>query len=197
MLTFLYAFITLGLIAVVAFNEYYQRSMKVCPMPTPASTRRAMIEGIHHPSPKVIAELGSGWGGIAIAAAARYPDAHVTGYEGSLMPYLFSRLRKMLHPEMKNLRFVKKNFFEDNLSDVDVVLCYLSNPHMAQLETKLDRELKNGAEIISSTFYMPHWLPREQEIVGGIYDTDVFVYEKTAAPLPETLAPAALRQLNR
>jgi len=194
MLTFLYAFITLGLIAIVAFNEYYQRSMKVCPMPTPASTRMAMLKGIHQPAPKVIAELGSGWGGVAMAAAARYPEAKITGYEGSLMPYLFSRLRKMLHPEMKNLHFVKKNFFESDMGDVDVVLCYLSNPHMAQLEPKLHKELKNGAEIVSSTFYMPHWLPREQSIVGGIYDTDVFVYEKTAVPLPDKLAPAALKQ---
>lgn len=191
MLTFFYAVITLGLIAVVAFNEYYQRSMKVSPMPTPASTRRAMLHGIHQPAPKVIAELGSGWGGVAMAAAARYPDAQVIGFEGSLMPLLFSKIRKILHPEIKNLRFVKKNFFENDMRDVDVVLCYLSNPHMAQLEPKLHRELKGGAEVISSTFYMPHWLPREQQIVGGMYDTPVYVYEKTDAALPEDLAPPA------
>jgi hypothetical protein len=191
MLTFFYAFITLGLIAVVAFNEYYQRSMKVCPMPTAASTRKVMIEGIHQPSPKVIAELGSGWGGVAIAAATRYPDAQVIGFEGSLMPLLFSKLRKALHPRLKNLRFVKKNFFENDMRDVDVVLCYLSNPHMAQLEPKLHKELKNGAEIVSSTFYMPHWLPREKSIVGGIYDTPVYIYEKTGDTLPDDMAPAA------
>lgn len=191
MLTFFYAFITLGLIAVVAFNEYYQRSMKVSPMPTPASTRKVMIDGIHHPAPKVIAELGSGWGGVAMAAAVRYPDAQVIGFEGSLMPLLFSKCRKMLHPRLKNLHFVKKNFFENDMRDVDVVLCYLSNPHMAQLEPKLHKELKCGAEIVSSTFYMPHWLPREQAIVGGVYDTPVYVYQKTDIPLPESLAPAA------
>lgn len=191
MLTFLYGLITIGLLAVVGFNEYYQRSMKVSPMPTPASTRKSMIGNIRHPAPKVIAELGSGWGGIAIAVARMYPDAQVIGFEGSLMPLLFSKLRQRLHPKLKNLRFVKKNFFDHDMRDVDVVLCYLSNPHMAQLEPKLHSEMQNGAEIISSTFYMPHWLPCRQEIVGGIYDTNVFVYEKTDAPLPQELSPMA------
>ena len=64
---------------------------------------------------------------------------------------------------------------------------------MAQLEPKLDRELKCGAEIISWTFYMPHWRVREKTTVGGMYDTDIFIYEKTTTPLPADLAPAALK----
>jgi hypothetical protein len=193
MLTFLYALVTFSLLAVVAFNEYYQRKMKVSPMPTPQSTRKAMLGCIHQTSPKVIAELGSGWGGIALAAAKKFPEAKVIGFEGSLIPLLFSKLRLLLHPEIKNVQFEKKNFFEKDLHDVDVVLCYLSNPHMAQLEPKLDRELKCGAEIISSTFYMPHWRVREKTTVGGMYDTDIFIYEKTTTPLPADLAPAALK----
>ncbi len=193
MLTFLYAVVTSALLAVVAFNEFYQHKMKVSPMPTPQSTRKAMLGSIHQTSPKVIAELGSGWGGIALAAAQRFPQAKVIGFEGSLIPLLFSKLRLLANPQIKNVTFEKKNFFEKDLHDVDVVLCYLSNPHMAQLEPKLDRELKCGAEIISSTFYMPHWRVREKTTVGGMYDTDIFIYEKTTAPLPADLAPAALK----
>lgn len=197
MMSFLFSLLILGLLIVVAFNEYYQRSMKVSPMPTPASTRQAMLEAITHPAPKVIAELGSGWGGIAIEAARKYPQAQVTGFEGSLMPLLFSKIRAAFHPRLRNLRFVKKNFFHENMQDVDVVLCYLSNPHMAQLEPKLHGELKEGAEVISSTFFMPHWRVREQKMVGGLYDTDVYIYEKTAAPLPDDLSPAALKMQER
>jgi len=193
MLTFLYTVVTCALLAVVAFNEFYQHKMKVSPMPTPQSTRKAMLGSIHQTSPKVIAELGSGWGGIALAAAQRFPQAKVVGFEGSLIPLLFSKLRLLVNPQIKNVTFEKKNFFEKDMQDVDVVLCYLSNPHMAQLEPKLDRELKCGAEIISSTFYMPHWRVREKTTVGGMYDTDIFIYEKTAMPLPADLAPAALK----
>jgi len=193
MLTFLYAVVTCALLAVVAFNEFYQHKMKVSPMPTPQSTRKAMLGSIHQTSPKVIAELGSGWGGIALAAAQRFPQAKVVGFEGSLIPLLFSKLRLLVNPQIKNVTFEKKNFFEKDMQDVDVVLCYLSNPHMAQLEPKLDRELKCGAEIISSTFYMPHWRVREKTTVGGMYDTDIFIYEKTTTPLPADLAPAALK----
>ncbi|HRJ67622.1 MAG TPA: methyltransferase [Alphaproteobacteria bacterium] len=191
MLTFIYAVLTCVMLAVVAFNEYYQRKMKVSPMPTPQSTRKAMLNCIHQKSPKVIAELGSGWGGIALAAAARYPQAKIIGFEGSLIPLLFSKMRLLLHPEIKNVTFENKNFFESDMQDIDVVLCYLSNPHMSQLEPKLDHELKCGAEIVSSTFYMPHWRAREKTTVGGLYDTDIYIYEKTEAPLPQSLAPPA------
>ncbi len=197
MLPFLLSLLILALMVVVAFNEYYQRSMKVSPMPTPASTRAAMLAAISHPAPKVITELGSGWGGIAIAAAKKYPSTEVIGFEGSLMPLLFSKLRAACQPGLKNVKFIKKNFFEHDMRDVDVVLCYLSNPHMAQLEPKLHAELPVGAEVISSTFFMPHWRVRDQKIVGGLYDTDVYVYEKTAAPLPADLSPAAIKMQAR
>jgi len=194
MIEIIFSIVILALLIVVGCNEFYQRHMKVSPMPTPASTRKAMLAAIGSKKPAVIAELGSGWGGIAIAAARRYPDARVTGFEGSPAPYLFSRLRAALNPKLRNLRFVNQNFFSYDMQDVDVVLCYLSNPHMAELEPKLHRELKSGALVVSSTFHMPHWLPRETINVTGLYNTPVYIYEKTAAPLPDKLAPAALKQ---
>lgn len=197
MFSFFFSLLILALLIVVAFNEFYQRSMKVSPMPTPASTRAAMLAAIQHPAPKVIAELGSGWGGIALAAAKKYPQAQVIGFEGSPMPLLFSKLRAVCNPRVKNVTFIKKNFFEHDMHGVDVVLCYLSNPHMAQLEPKLHDELPLGAQVISSTFFMPHWRVRDQKMVGGLYDTDVYVYEKTAEPLPADLSPAAIKMQGR
>lgn len=193
MIDIIFSILVITLLIVVGFNEFYQRQMKVSPMPTPRSTRKAMLAAIADKNPAVIAELGSGWGGIAIAAARRYPQAEVIGFEGSPMPYLFSRLRAALQPKLCNLRFVKQNFFSYDMQNVDVILCYLSNPHMAQLEPKLHRELKTGALVISSTFHMPHWPPRETLTVGGIYDTPVYIYEKTDAALPEdAVVPAPI-----
>lgn len=194
MWAFVFSLVILALLLIVATNEFYQLRMKVSPMPTPRATRKAMLESIAHPAPKVIAELGSGWGGIAIEAAQKYPDAKVIGFEGSLMPFVFSKIRAACHPKLANLTFVKKNFFDHDMQDVDVILCYLSNPHMAQLEPKLHRELKPGAEVISSTFYMPHWVAKEQKTIGGLYDTPVYIYEKTDNALPQNLAPPALAQ---
>lgn len=175
--------IGLALIIAVALNEIYQQKMKVSPMPTAASTRHAMLAAIAHKKPMMIVELGSGWGGIAIDAAQKYPDAKIIGFECSPVPLLAARIRKMMRPRLKNLSFVNKNFFTHDMNDADVVLCYLSNPHMAQLEPKLDQELKPGAEVISSTFAMPSWQLRNVSTIGGMYDTKIFSYEKTALAL--------------
>lgn len=183
MVEIILSLIGLGLVVIAALNEIYQQKMKVSPMPTAASTRHAMIAKIDQTEPELIVELGSGWGGIAMEAAYKYPQAKIIGFECSPIPLLAARIRKLFNPRLKNLTFLRRDFFKFDMHDADVVLCYLSNPHMAQLETKLDKELQNGAEIISSTFYMPHWKTKNVSTVGGMYDTKIYQYQKTAAGL--------------
>lgn len=175
--------IGLCLIIAIALNEVYQQKMKVSPMPTAASTRHAMLDTIEQKSPDMIVELGSGWGGIALEAAKKYPNSEVIGFEYSPVPLMAARIRRFFNPRLKNLRFLRRDFFNFDMKNTDVVLCYLSNPHMAQLEPKLDRELPEGAEIISSTFHMPHWKTRSVSTVGGMYDTKIYSYQKTAQAL--------------
>lgn len=175
----------IGLCLIIAFalNEIYQQKMKVSPMPTPPSTRHAMIDTIEQKNPETIVELGSGWGGVAIEAAKKYPHSEIIGFECSPVPLMFARLRKLLSPSLKNLKFVRRDFFKFDMRNADVVLCYLSNPHMAKLEPKLDRELQEGAEIISSTFHMPHWKTHHVDTIGGMYDTKIYAYQKTSGAL--------------
>lgn len=179
----LLSLIGLCLIIAITLNEIYQQKMKVSPMPTAPSTRHAMINNIEQESPHTIVELGSGWGGVAIEAAIKYPKSEVIGFECSPVPLMAARLRKLIDPRLKNLRFLRRDFFEFNMKDADVVLCYLSNPHMARLEPKLDSELQEGAEVISSTFHMPRWKTRSINTVGGMYDTKIYAYRKTALAL--------------
>lgn len=178
-----FSLIGLGLLVAFGLNELYQQKMKVSPMPTAPSTRHAMIDTIEQKNPDIIVELGSGWGGVAIEAAKKYPDSEVIGFECSPVPLMFARLRQIIDPRLKNLKFLRRDFFQFNMRNADVVLCYLSNPHMAQLEPKLDRELQEGAEIISSTFHMPRWKTRHEDTIGGMYDTKIYAYRKTAGAL--------------
>ena len=100
----------IGLCLIIAFalNEIYQQKMKVSPMPTPPSTRHAMIDTIEQKNPETIVELGSGWGGVAIEAAKKYPHSEIIGFECSPVPLMFARLRKLLSPSLKNLKFVRQ-----------------------------------------------------------------------------------------
>lgn len=168
--------ILLAAVLTVLFNEIYQHRMGVSPMPTVPRVRRAMLDHMPDGVTGTILEIGSGWGGIAVALAKKYPDAKVIGLERSPAPLLISRLRRLLHPGLKNLSFVNMDFFDYDMKDVDVIACYLSNPHMAKLEPKFSAELKPGALVVSSTFYMPDWKPETVETIEGLYDTKIYVY---------------------
>lgn len=160
-------------IVVLLVNEAYQSRLGVPCMPTMPRARRRMLSLIP-PGEGPIVELGSGWGGMAVAAARAHPGRQVTGLELSLFPYLFSRLR----PRPKNLSIRRADFFKYPLHDADAVLCYLTNPLMEKLRPKFAAELKPGARVISSTFFIPRWRAALEETVKTPWPVKIFVYEK-------------------
>jgi hypothetical protein len=164
---------------IVLVNEFYQARLGVPCTPTMVKVRTAMLNFAAEPGAKIV-ELGSGWGGLALAAARAHPGTEVTGLEVSLFPYLFSRLRRFLHPSLKNLSFARKDFFSYPLNDASLILCYLTNPLMAKLKDKLEKELPSGARVVSSTFFIPGWEPLITVDVKGLWDTRIFVYRKAS-----------------
>ena len=46
---------------------------------------------------------------------------------------------------------------KQSLSKADVIVCYLSPAHMAELGEKLRRELKQGTIVCSQGFPIPEW----------------------------------------
>jgi hypothetical protein len=166
-------------IAVILLNEFYQERLGVPCTPTMGPVRAEMLACVVSPCGRIV-ELGSGWGGMAIAAARAHPEARVTGLELSLFPWLFSHARHLLHPALKNLSFERNDFFSYPLHDVSAVLCYLTNPLMAKLKDKLEHELPPGAQVISSTFFIPGWEPEQTVDVKGLWSTRIFVYRKKA-----------------
>jgi hypothetical protein len=175
----LIAALALLVIVVVLVNEFYQARLGVPCMPTMPRVRRKMLEFASPPGDSIV-ELGSGWGGMAIAAARAFPGTRVTGLERSVFPYLFSRLRRLLAPGLKNLSFRRENFFSYPLCNASTVLCYLTNPLMAKLKDKLMHELPPGAKVVSSTFFIPGWEPERTEEVKGPWTTRIFVYRRAA-----------------
>ncbi|KXS51512.1 MAG: hypothetical protein AWU57_4106, partial [Marinobacter sp. T13-3] len=56
-------------------------------------------------------DLGSGWGGLVIRLAQKYPDRKIVGYEVSLVPWLVSVFFKKIL-RLGNLEIYKKNFLQ-------------------------------------------------------------------------------------
>lgn len=167
-----------GVLFAVGLILFHTLVTGVPPMPTSGGVRRALLdllEEIPHDPQGVIYELGSGWGGLAFAIARRYPRATVRGVEVSILPWAASRLRLAVRPQA-NLTFRRCNFHDCPLNDAGLVVCYLFPGSMEKLKPKLEKELTEGALVVSNTFAMPGWRPERVARAGDIYSSPVYLY---------------------
>ncbi len=124
-----------------------------------------------------IVDLGSGWGTLVVALARKYPHRQVIGYELSLVPWLFSKIRKSVSG-LDNLELYRSDFLDADLSDASVLTCYLFPGGMVSLEDKLERDNISDVLIVSSTFALPSSEPVKVIRVKDIYNTPVYLYRR-------------------
>jgi protein-L-isoaspartate O-methyltransferase len=99
-------------------------------------------------------DIGSGSGPIVIAFARA--GAQATGYEINWFLVLWSRVKlRMLGLSGKG-KIRWGNFWQQNLSESDVVTVYGIPFIMKDLEKKLLAEMKPGTKIISNSFTFPN-----------------------------------------
>ncbi len=107
---------------------------------------------------EIVYDLGAGDGRFILTAAKRY-QAKATGYEISLLPYWVAKLR-IWRAHIGNLATMKaKDFFHVDLSDANVVVCFLTPGAMKKLGEKFKRELKPGTRVVSFAFSIAGWTP--------------------------------------
>ena len=159
-----------------ALVVWFTQRTGISPMPSNGPARHAMLKGLGDLASGTIYDLGSGWGGLAIAAARAYPKASVVGFELSPVPWLYASLVGRLLG-LKNLRFRRQDFFENSLTDGAVLLCYLYPGGMTRLAQKLEVEGHKGQVLVSSTFRMPGWVPSASDELTDLYRTHVYKYD--------------------
>lgn len=134
-------------------------------VPTRQATVLQMLQvaGVK-PGEKLI-DLGSGDGRILLAAA-RF-GALATGYEINPFLVFLSRWRLRKVGLQNKAKVIRGNLWWADLRETDIVTLYLIDYRMGALEKKLQRELKSGSRVVSSTFRFPTWKPERAE--GNIY----------------------------
>ncbi len=162
-------------LAAIALIFIYALRTGMPPTPTSPRVRAAMLDMLPDALNGTIVELGSGWGGLAVALARRFPDCRVVGYELSPLPWLVSRLRLMAAPA-PNLRLHRADFRRAPLGDATVVVCYLFPAAMTKLRPKLDAELRPGTLVLSNTFAMPGWQPLATQTADDLYRSTIYLY---------------------
>jgi Methyltransferase small domain len=146
------------------------------PMPTLPKQKRCLIQSLPTDMQGKVFDLGSGWGTLAIALAKKLPDCQVTGYENSPVPYSFSRMLQLIL-RYPNLQFYRRDVLQIPLHDASVIVCYLYPGAMKNLKPKLEKELKNGTFVITNTFAVPGWKPRNVIEADDIYRSKIYTYQ--------------------
>lgn len=155
----------------------------ISPMPTSRQVRGALLRLVPPQLEGTLLELGAGWGTLAFPLAERCPRATVLAFELSPIPFAFTWLRQRLSPR-KNLKLLPRDFFDASFEGASLVVCYLYPGAMERLAPKLARELAPSARVLTHTFALRGWTPRETLTLADFYRTPIYVYEVPAAKLP-------------
>jgi hypothetical protein len=140
-------------------------------VPTPMSKVHLMLQMAEVGPGDLLYDLGSGDGRLIITAARDY-GARPVGIELDPLRYLWCQLRITALGLRGRVRVIYGSFYRHDLSDADVITCYLLQSTNEKLEEKLKRELPLGARVVSNLFTFPglHPLRRDEEAKVYLYN---------------------------
>lgn len=101
-------------------------------------------------------DLGSGDGRLVHKAANDY-QCNAVGYEYSPMVWLWSQFLRIFWHSKAKLKY--GNFWHKDLSDADVIVCYLLPGPMKRMKRDILPKLKKGTLVISHAFSIPDLEP--------------------------------------
>lgn len=147
----------------------------ISPMPSTRKAKAAMLSLIPLNQTGTLYELGAGWGTLLIPLGKRYICATIIGFETSAIPFWVGRIRLWIH-QFPHVFVKRMDFFEIDLSEASIVVCYLYPEAMRRLKLKMEKELKPGTLVISNTFAIPGWTPLKTLNINDLYSTHIYLY---------------------
>lgn len=102
----------------------------------------------------LVYDLGCGDGRMIITAARQY-GSRAVGVEIDPLRYLWCQMLISVLGLRDRVKVVYGNFFNQDLSEADVVTCYLLQATNLKLENKLKQELHPGTRVVSNRFSFP------------------------------------------
>jgi cyclopropane fatty-acyl-phospholipid synthase-like methyltransferase len=168
MIAFLYALLAFG----IGMQAPARKTPDIHFAATPQRVADAMLALARVTPDDVVYDLGSGDGRIVVLAAQKY-GARGVGVE--LDPQLVAISRQIAREGdvADRVTFLQGDFWTADISRATVVALWLSNSVNMRLETKLKRELKPGARIVSHQFPIGTWTPDTTVRVDG---KDLFLW---------------------
>ena len=148
------------------FFAYINMPYDVPFVPTPEVVVRRMLQLANVKRDEVVYDLGCGDGRIVIMAAREFgAQAACIEIRKDLYEQTLRRVKDLGLED--RVRVIYGNFFEEDLSEADVVTMYLLTSVNERIRPKLERELKPSTRVVSHDFEVPGWKPL---IVEDLYE---------------------------
>jgi len=116
-------------------------------------------------------DLGMGSGRSLIAADRL--ELNATGFELSPLIYWFAKFNLFING-VKKANLYLCNFYHQDLSNADIVFCFLTPPAMERLKPKFEKELKSGARVVSYAFKIKGW--EEYQVLDCAPPGKIYIY---------------------
>ena len=141
-------------------------------IPTRMKKVREMLSLAEIEPGEVVYDLGCGDGRIIVSAARKF-QAKAVGIEINLILFFWCQILTTVLGLRKKVKLIYGNFFKVDLSNADLVICYLLQDTNDKLEEKLMNELRPSAKVLSNSFLFHNLRVINEDSEKGIY-----IYEK-------------------
>ena len=120
-------------------------------VPTRMKKVRKMLEMANIQPDEVVYDLGCGDGRVIVIAARKF-KARAVGVEIDFGRYLWCQFLVTILGLRKKVKVIRGDLFKQDLSQADVIFCYLLQSTNNRLEDKLIDELQPTTRVVSNTF---------------------------------------------
>ncbi len=100
-----------------------------------------------------IFELGAGTAKFLRAAEKIQAQANLVGVEYSFIPYYIAKL--LLKKVKSNIKLIRADLFKTDISQANLIYCYLVPDMMERLAAKIKSECRPGTLVVSYMFSIP------------------------------------------
>jgi len=152
--------LVIGFVIIVFIGQdlWYGKKKNALFVPAPDAVLDDLIAHISIKPDFVVYDLGSGDGKVLRALYEKNKIGTFVGIERGVIPHLLASIK---HRTVPNLFFRRKDFFDIQVFDANVVVLYLFPELLDALLPKLKTELKPGTEVYSLDFQFSERKPDE------------------------------------
>lgn len=133
-------------------------------LPTSRRATRVLAEVVrkYKPDAKNFYDLGCAHGTLSLRMKKLLPCLEICAIDNSAVRILLAKLKNKILG--RKINFQRQDIFKTDLYNADIVYTYLWYDLMPILEKKLQKELRQGAVVITNTSHFQDWQPTERVV---------------------------------